>query len=45
VRLALRTGQPFRDLVTFWEPEDVASALEYLEDEQDAERDAMRRSA
>jgi hypothetical protein len=35
MRLAMRTGQPFRDLVAWWDPRDVDTAYQILLDEQE----------
>jgi hypothetical protein len=39
--LALTLRQPFLDVLQ-WEPEDVATALEWLDDRNDAIKDAQR---
>jgi hypothetical protein len=42
VRLALITGQPLSELMT-WEPEALQTAMVWLEEKRDAEKDAAKR--
>ena len=41
VRLSLVTRVPLSELVT-WEPESLATAVEYLKDKAEAEKDAAK---
>jgi hypothetical protein len=41
MRLAILTGQPFSEVLD-WDDRDVATATRYLEEKQDAEKDAMK---
>lgn len=41
MRVAILTGQPFSEVLE-WEDRDFATAVRYLDEKHDAEKDAMK---